>query len=471
MIPIILKIILCSGILLSLYYLFLEREKTFVFNRFYLLSALLFSFCIPFANIKIKQPEKVNPTTVFDGNIEEALLQAPIAVQQKSLDFTEIFLMIYFAVSGILIFKILYSLIKIKTLKGRKIIYKNRNVFLLKKNIAPFSFLSTIYLSENYFKESKIENAIFLHEEIHVKQKHSLDILFVEVLKAVFWLNPFIYFYKKAMINNHEFIADEGVIARNKNIKNYQELILNEIIRRQNLNLTHQFNFNNTKKRFIMMTSKNSKFAKAKRYFAIPAFAVLAIIFAEKTYAKENVENINIVNSIKTTEKTLIPENFKKDIPKNDVKTLKTIETKNIKPDTIKPKRDEEFIKGINNKSNSEFQKPASDNISSNTTNPEYPGGINQLRNKIAANFNGAVLTGNEGLIKSELYFSIDKEGNAKEFSATGTNEKFNNEATRAAKIANENIIWKPATKDGEPIVYRFKLPLTMIFETGKKTQ
>ncbi|MDH6212541.1 hypothetical protein M2254_004125 [Chryseobacterium sp. BIGb0186] len=290
---IVLKIILCSGILLGLYHLFLAKEKTFTFNRFYLVAALLFSLCIPFATIETKEAVKEIPATVFvEGN--EQPIEAQIVTPQESFDYTKALLMGYCIVSGILILKIGYSIIKIKKLKGRKIKYQNRTVFLLKQDLAPFSFWSTIYLSETYFKDSKIENSVFLHEEIHVKQKHSLDILFVEVLKAVFWINPFIYFYKKAMVDNHEFIADESVIGKNKNIKSYQELILQEILKQQNLSLIHQFNFNNTKKRFIMMNNKNSKFAKVKNYLAVPAFAVLAIVFAEKTYAKDTSENSDL---------------------------------------------------------------------------------------------------------------------------------------------------------------------------------
>jgi beta-lactamase regulating signal transducer with metallopeptidase domain len=142
--------------------------------------------------------------------------------------------------------------------------------------------MNTIYISKDYFKDGNIENSIFLHEEIHVKQKHTADVLFTEILKILLWFNPFIYFYKRAMVTNHEFIADEQVIYNNKNIKSYQELILKEILKQQDLNLIHQFNFNNTKKRFIMMTSKNSKFAKAKKYLTIPAFTALTLIFAEK---------------------------------------------------------------------------------------------------------------------------------------------------------------------------------------------
>jgi len=247
MLTIVLKMILCSGILLALYHLVLVKERTFIFNRFYLISALLFSFSIPFATIETKQVEKEIPQTVFVGEIQQPILQTVI-VQQERFDYTKALLIAYCIVSGILILKIGYSIIRIKKLKGRKITYQNRTVFLLKQDLAPFSFWNTIYLSETYFKDSKIQDSVFLHEEIHVKQKHSADILCVEILKAVFWLNPFLYFYKKAMVNNHEFIADDSVIRKKKNIKSYQELILQEILKQQNLPLIHQFNFNNTKK-------------------------------------------------------------------------------------------------------------------------------------------------------------------------------------------------------------------------------
>lgn len=293
---IILKIILCSGIVLALYYLFLAKEKTLTFNRFYLLFGLIFSYTIPFMTIETKEIVKDKPVLLIEQEIPQQLLQDPAPVQTETFDYTQLLLIIYFVISGILIAKMIYSIIKIKTLKGRKIIYQNRNVVLLEKEIAPFSFLSIIYLSEKYFKDKKIDERIFLHEEIHVKQKHSFDVLLIETIKAFSWFNPFIYFYKNAMITNHEFLADEEVIIKNENIKNYQELILNEVLKQQNFKLTHQFNFNNTKKRFIMMTKRNSKFAEAKKYLAIPAFAVLAVLFTERVYAN-NPSSENLINN------------------------------------------------------------------------------------------------------------------------------------------------------------------------------
>jgi bla regulator protein BlaR1 len=595
---IILKIILCSGIVLGLYYLFLAKEKTFTFNRFYLLLGLVFSYSIPFVAIEAPQIEDKKPTIIFEQEISQQILQTPIVTQSEAFDYIQLLWVAYFIVTGIMILKVLYSIIKIKRLKGKRIIYQNRTVVLLEKELAPFSFLNVIYLSEKYFKDRKIDERIFLHEEIHVKQKHSFDVLFIEVLKAFSWFNPFIYFYKNAMITNHEFLADEEVIIRNENIKNYQELILNEVLKKQNLPLTHPFNFNNTKKRFIMMTKRNSKFAEAKKYLAIPIFAVLAVLFAERVYANESTENLIKSNTISDDpytefkkilskysellakkqytefEKRISDEerlkladlygkltdqqqneqpilflnlsDYKKVVPTekqiNDFSNLqdylividgrivnnselkkfkssdfsyssvtrssdkpfnvtlmtnsyfkKYVEEKNpvmafissditppisrkhLSKDTIKPGKTVEAqiveVKKTPSKSDKEsvtdFAISPAQSTSSNTVDSpaEYPGGINLLRNKISQSFNGAALKGNEGTIKSIIFFNIDKHGKVKDIRTSGENEAFNNEAFRVAKLANDNITWKPAEKDGKQVGYEYKIPLTMSFE------
>ena len=471
MLTIVLKMILCSGILLALYHLVLVKERTFIFNRFYLISALLFSFSIPFATIETKQIEKEIPETVFVGEIEQPILQAQIE-QQESFDYTKVLLIAYCIVSGILILKIGYSVIKIKKLKGRKITYQNRTVFLLKQDLAPFSFWNTIYLSETYFKDSKIQDSVFLHEEIHVKQKHSADILFVEILKAIFWLNPFLYFYKKAMVNNHEFIADDRVIRKNKNIKSYQELILQEILKQQNLPLIHQFNFNNTKKRFIMMTNKNSKFAKMKNYLAVPAFAVLAIVFAEKTYAKESIENLNqekenVINKTPSeTGQDNLMTNYSNE--REGVVMGSKGRSSTIGQDTIPIKKnvdgklDEKPVQDIST---------AVEGVAAGLVPAEYPGGNNELRKKMAYNFDSSTLDHQNSIIKGDVFIIVDENGKASVISAVGENEKFNNEAIRVAKLANENVTWTPGKKDGLAVRYRYKIPLAMQFAPNDKTQ
>lgn len=99
----------------------------------------------------------------------------------------------------------------------------------------------------------------------------------------------------------------------------------------------------------------------------------------------------------------------------------------------------------------------------------EFPGGGNLLRKLVSGNFNGSLLSGNEGSLKSVITFIVDENGKVKDVKTSGENEKFNNEAYRATKLANENVVWKPATLNGKPVAYQYKIPLSMTFETFKK--
>lgn len=286
----ILKTVICSGILFGLYHWFLAKEKTFAFNRFYLIFSVIFSLTIPFLTIELPNLKEEKSNLVIGEEISQQVFTQQIT-EESSFDFRQIILTVYCLIAVLFLAKFIFSILKIKNLNGRRLIYRSKNIVLLQKDLAPFSFWNTIYISEKSFSNSGIDSRVFMHEEIHIQQKHSLDLIFIELTKAVLWINPFFYFYKSAMVNNHEFLADEEVINKNINIKNYQELILQEVLKQQNIPLTHQFNFNNTKKRFIMMTKQNSKFAKAKKFLAVPVFAIAAFVFAEKVYGNSTAEN------------------------------------------------------------------------------------------------------------------------------------------------------------------------------------
>ena len=472
---IILKIILCSSLFISLYYLFLQKEKMYLFNRFFLIFSLIFSCFVPFISISTDFPKQMEKTQIIFEETQQALV---ISSKQESFNWINIVWIIYGIITFIFLTKTIMSIVKIKNIKGKKIKYLNCNVIVTKENLSPFSFWKTIYLGENYLINNEIDSRILLHEKSHLEQKHSLDLLLIEILKIFLWFNPSIYFYKKAIVTNHEFLADESVLKLNFNIKDYQKLILEEITSNQNYNLTHTLNFNNTKKRFIMMTRKKSKFVQVKKYFAIPTFIVLAIIFAEKTYAKDSNTESTVSETIKSQK--VIPdqslnkiqsEHIEKEQYKNTVDKKKVLNTTRKTVDT-------QLTESKSTITNPD-KKPVQDVAIStpvkltqeNTTMPEYPGGLNVMRNKVSQNFNGSVLKGDEGLIRSDVQFVIDEKGEVSNIKTMGSNEIFNNEAYKAVKLANENITWKPATKDGQPVKYIFKLPLTMVFAPGKKTQ
>ncbi|WBV59177.1 M56 family metallopeptidase [Chryseobacterium camelliae] len=457
---IILKITICSGILLGCYYLFLAKERTFVFNRFFLILALVFSSIIPFITIKTQQKASVEKILFQQQEVQQTVSYTPNAAQHEVFDYASLILPFYLLVSGFFLIKLLFSIYKIKNLKGSKIVYKSRAIKVLEDNTPPFSFMNTIYISKDYFKDGNMEDNIFLHEEIHVKQKHTIDVLLVEAFKIVLWFNPFIYFYKKAMITNHEFIADEEVIHKNKNIKNYQELILQEILKQQDLKLIHRFNFNNTKKRFIMMTSKNSKFAKAKKYLTIPAFTALTLVFAERVYANDT----NNTESKPNNNETANASSFTQKIMRPDFKVKQEEVSNSLKKDTITPKTKLKETKQTNEDNTvTDLAIPASTPPAKNLVQAEFPGGISELRKQFANTFDTSALGKDvKGAMKTDIYISIDENGKVVDVKADGKTQSLNNEAIRALKNVLADKTWKPATENDKPISTAFKLPIML---------
>ena len=468
------KIILCSSLLITFYYLFLQKEKMYQFNRFYLLFSLIFSYTVPFISIKTELPKQVNRVQTAFEKTQQVLDLSP---KQESLNWMNFVWIIYGIVTLFFFLKIIISVLKIKKIKGEKITYENHKIIVTKENISPFSFLNTIYLGKNYLIDNKIDSRIFLHEKSHLEQKHSIDLLFIEILKIFTWFNPSLYFYKKAIVTNHEFLADEFVLKNDFNVKDYQNLILDEIISNQNYNLTHTFNFHNTKKRFIMMNAKKTKLTNIKKVISIPILMIIFGLFAQKTYAN-NIEHV-----IKETQKKLseperksTPEKVVESISNNDSQKLieehitekeplKTANDEKKVSDTIRPKSNQNV-----NTTAETVQNNKNVNIRENeevTVVPQYPGGINELRNKISKSFDGSKIAPNKSkeMYRTDLSYTITEDGSLADIKASGSNELFNNETISSFKRANENITWKPAEKDGKPVRYRMRIPLTMSFQ------
>lgn len=454
---IVLKIILCSSLLLTVYYVFLQKEKMYGFNRFYLLFSLLFSYTVPFISI---QSEIQSPVNRLQKTIEATQQVMDITPKQESFNWMNLIWILYGIVTLIFLIRTIISYLKIKNLKGEKMIYQNQNIIIANEPISPFSFWNTIYLGKNYLIDNKIDSRIFLHEKSHLEQKHSIDIIIVEIIKAFTWFNPSVYFYKKAMITNHEFLADESVLKNDFTIKDYQNLILEEIISSQNYNLTHTFNFKNTKKRFIMMNTKKSKLADLKKVISIPVLMIAFGLFVQRTYATPIEKMIEKTQeTISEPVKDQIIENneensnvFKNDALHNETENvaelLKKANTEKEVQDTIRPKE------GKNMATKDEA-----------TLLPQYPGGINEMRNKMAKAFDASKMNLGKETYRTEINYTVLEDGNIADVKASGNNEAFNAEAVISFKKANENIVWKPAEKDGKPVRYSMRIPLIMSFQ------
>lgn len=452
-----LKIILCSSLLLAGYYLFLQKEKMYGFNRFYLLFSLVFSYTVPFISI---QSETSRPITRLQTTIEATQQIIDITPKQESFNWMNLIWIIYGTVTLIFLIRTIFSYLKIKNLKGEKMVYQNQNILITENPVSPFSFWNTIYLGRNYLIDNKIDSRIFLHEKSHLEQKHSIDIIIVEIIKAFTWFNPSVYFYKKAMITNHEFLADESVLKNDFTIKDYQNLILEEIISSQNYNLTHTFNFKNTKKRFIMMNTKKSKLADLKKVISIPVLLIAFGLFVQKTYATP------MEKMIEKTQET-ISEPVKKQIAESNEPITDDVKNESLNPESgITEQLSENMIdEGIVQDT---IRPKEGKNMATKdeaTLLPQYPGGINEMRNKMSKAFDGAKVNVSKETYRTEINYTVLEDGNIADVKASGNNEAFNAEAVISFKKANENIVWKPAEKDGKPVRYSMRIPLTMYFQ------
>ena len=253
-------------------------------------------------------------------------------------------------------------------------------------------------------------------------------------------------------------------MKENFNVKEYQNLILQEIISSQKYNLTHTFNFNNTKKRFIMMTTQKSKLTVYKKILSIPVLIIAFSIFVQKVYAHDTLPKTDESNNKQIQDHAISSKDSKGiEIQKNgQSEILLDSKTENQKV-TTSPQtgniNDEEILdtKTENNEATPiEIQ---------NVTEPEYPGGNQQLRIKMANVFDASKINSlSKETYKSVISFVVDATGKATEVRADGNNEAFNNEAKLSFLKANEGVTWKPATKDGKAVASHMTVPLTMSF-------
>ena len=285
--------LLKSGILLLIFYavykLVLENEKMLRFNRAYLLASLVFSLIIPLQIVS------------FGAGFSNRIGLIPLdelVIQKSSENFTSIslndFLTVLIAVSyGVVLLLLiirfalnLYSFYK-RTKRSEVQFVAGDKVVLIEDAILPHSFWDTIFINKNEFDNGKIPSELIAHEKAHLDQKHTLDILFIEVLQIIFWFNPLLFFYKKAIKLNHEFLADEAVNKQFGAVRNYQNLLLDFASNKTTISLASNINYLITKKRLLMMTKKESPTKIVLKVSSVcVVYALLLFVFSTKTMAQ-----------------------------------------------------------------------------------------------------------------------------------------------------------------------------------------
>jgi beta-lactamase regulating signal transducer with metallopeptidase domain len=268
---------ICLFSLWLVYKLLLENVSWHQFKRFYLLGSLLISAVIPFLVVRtVTIPLPQSTPLVFP---ELEVMETTSATTGFEFEWSSVLLLVY--VIGVLImaFRFIKNLYGLRIKSTDEIRGYEAYTLVLRKLIeVPHSFLTRIYASVRDYKSGAIPDSVLQHEKAHLDQKHSWDILAIEVLLIVLWFNPLLYLIKYSIKLNHEFLADQAVLANGVDTKTYQETLLAYSSSSQNRALANTFNFPIIKKRFTIMKTRTSNTSLLLRTIAVlPVLAVLVI--------------------------------------------------------------------------------------------------------------------------------------------------------------------------------------------------
>ena len=288
-----LKVIICSGILLGYYWLFLRNKIFHSYNRFYLLAAIVLSLSLPLIQINIwektAQPKSdliqlLQVVTSGDDFVDQ--LTATPSPQQY-LNATTLMTVIYMIVSVIFLILFIHVLWTIRTLLRKYQRQVVHNIYFVDTDArgTPFSFLRYIFWNKKIDIESTAGNQIFRHELAHIQEKHSHDKIFLNIIMIFFWCNPFFWIVRKELNMIHEFIADKKAVE-DSDTAAFAAMILATAYPQHRFQLTNNFFYSPIKRRLLMLTkNKNPKVNYFGRVLALPLAVLIFAAFTFKAHS------------------------------------------------------------------------------------------------------------------------------------------------------------------------------------------
>lgn len=247
------------------YRLFLHRETFYALNRYYLIFSSILAFILPFFQLGFLKEEIVSN---YSGYIQ---IEEPVS----SFNTANALLLFYLAISIVLTLKVLWGLRHIaKLMKSVDKSKENGITFIeIKDSKMAFSFFNLLFIDP----EMNQKSTVLKHEMVHIKQKHSLDILLFELVQISSWFNPVIYFIKNDIRLVHEYLADEATTKKDIAKYDYALFLIQNSYGNQEVTLSnHFFNSSLLKNRISMLNQKKSaKWARLKLLFIIPLTAFM----------------------------------------------------------------------------------------------------------------------------------------------------------------------------------------------------
>ncbi len=337
-----------NGLLVAFYltyYIFLRKTTFFNYNRWFLMAGLLFSIGLPFFSYTKIVWVEPTPIAIENTPIITQLPNLQIEPIEKTIDWNEVLLFVYAGITLLLVLKLMVELFSFFNIikKGNRI--KENKIILIdqNKNDNPFSFFNYIVFNSQSFNTEELEH-IILHEKVHVREKHSIDVLVSKIFCALFWANPIIWLYQKTILQNLEYIADAKVFLKIENKIQYQKTLVKVVVHQHQLSITNQFYQSLIKKRIVMLQKQKTKQQNVwKCLLFVPLITGFIFLFQVKTIAqiKEsdpqefNLEGQTTISSTITKNTTDVELNELLDVFSNENFTLKIYDVKRNKNNEI----------------------------------------------------------------------------------------------------------------------------------------
>lgn len=262
--------------------------------------------------------------------------------------------------------------------------------------------------------------SILRHEYAHMEQRHTWDILYMEVLRSLLWFHPVAWLYMRELRTQHEYLADAAA-TRNTTPQAYIRLMAMATLQSNQLQPIHTFfSVSSVKKRIVMLTKPKTSLLRGH----LKTVAALGIVAAVGIAAA-------CTNSL--------------DRLMRDQQAAEANKYEKIAPTAAENDSDEIVF-----------------TIVEKSAEPE--GGISEFLKMIGANMRypaEARRAGVEG--KVFVQFVIDEQGNlTRPTVVKGVSPEIDAEALRVVKLSGK---WTPGEQRGKKVKQRIVLPI--VFSLG----
>lgn len=432
------QIIVFQLLFLLVYELFLKKETFFTYNRAYLLLTPVIAILLPLLKIPFLQSAipaetfTILPEVLIGGSreVQSGLTSSSVAPEADQninwwlLAYSAGFLFnlgVFFHKFRIL--KQLFSHEPILNTGEMKIIEVPGSTIAC-------TFYNTVFLGTGLSEKEREQ--ILSHELVHVRQRHTLDLLFFEFLKLVFWFNPLIYIYQSRISTLHEFLADAGVV-KNVEKQDYFQQLLNSAFNTRDISFINQF-FNHSiiKKRIVMLQKSRSKTASKFKFLII-----LPLMLAMLTYVA-----CSSGKSVSSPEAPPAP-------PAAPVTSVSVTETSNVEgedlPIPFAVVEQVPVFPGCEGLTNME-QKDCMSRKISDFVNRNFNTGLGKQ-------------LGVTGINRIYVQFQVSKEGEVTSVKSRAPHPDLGAEAER---VVNSMPIMEPAMHSGENVAILYSLPIVL---------